>query len=133
VILFSTRGKKLDSAIAQRLLKYDHLILICGRYEGVDERVAERIADEEISLGDFVLNGGELAAMVLIETVSRYIPGFLGKIESLEEMNGSFPSYTRPAEFLPKKTGKKWKVPAVLLSGDHKKIEEWRQKWKKQT
>ena len=124
-ILFSTRGKKLDAAMAQRLAKYNDLILICGRYEGVDERVAEHIADEEISIGDYVLSGGELPALVLTEAVSRFIPGFLGKGESLEEINGSFPTYTRPEIFAPKK-GKKWPVPKVLLSGDHKKISEWR-------
>jgi tRNA (guanine37-N1)-methyltransferase len=124
-ILFSTRGEKLDAAMAQRLAKYDDLILICGRYEGVDERVAEHIADEEISLGDFVLSGGELPAIMLTEAVSRFIPGFLGKEESLEEINGSFPTYTRPEIFKPKK-GKPWKVPGVLLSGDHKKVNEWR-------
>ena len=126
-ILFSTRGKKLDAGVAKRLSKYDRLILICGRYEGVDERVAEHIADEEISIGDYVLSGGELAALVLMEAVSRQIPGFLGKEESLEEINGSFPTYTRPEIFVPQK-GKKWGVPKVLLSGDHKKIGEWRGK-----
>jgi tRNA (guanine37-N1)-methyltransferase len=125
VILFSTRGKHLDAAAARRLAKYDDLILICGRYEGVDERVAEHIADEEISIGDFVLSGGEIPALVLMETVSRQLPGFLGKEESLEEVNGSFPTYTRPEIFAPAK-GKKWTVPPVLLSGDHKKIAEWR-------
>jgi tRNA (guanine37-N1)-methyltransferase len=124
-ILFSTRGKKLDAATAKRLSKYGRLILICGRYEGVDERVAEHVADEEISIGDYVLSGGELAALVLMEAVSRQIPGFLGKEESLEEVNGSFPTYTRPEVFSPQK-GKKWNVPKVLLSGDHKKVEEWR-------
>jgi len=144
VILFSTRGKKLDASIARRLAKYDQLILICGRYEGVDERVAQHIADEEISVGDFVLSGGELPAMMLIEAVSRFIPGVLGKRESLEEIKGSYPVYTRPSIFFPKKDGRarpevfvlatskrrqatrKWKVPKVLLSGNHKKINEWR-------
>jgi tRNA (guanine37-N1)-methyltransferase len=125
VILFSTRGKRLDAAVARRLAKYDDLILICGRYEGVDERVAEYIADEEISIGDYVLSGGEIPALALMETVGRQIPGFLGKEESLEEINGSFPTYTRPEVFIPAK-GKKWSVPPVLLSGDHKKIAEWR-------
>jgi tRNA (guanine37-N1)-methyltransferase len=124
-ILFSTRGKKLDAKTARRLSKYDDLILICGRYEGVDERVAEHIADEEISIGDYVLSGGELPALVLMESVSRFLPGFLGKEESLEETNGSFPTYTRPEMFYPKK-GKGWTVPKVLLSGDHNKIAEWR-------
>jgi tRNA (guanine37-N1)-methyltransferase len=125
VILFSTRGKHLDAAVARRLVKYDDLILICGRYEGVDERVAEHIADEEISIGDYVLSGGEIPALVLMETVSRQLPGFLGKEGSLEEINGSFPTYTRPEIFVPAK-GKKWRVPPVLLSGDHKKIAGWR-------
>ncbi len=126
-ILFSTRGKKLDAKIAKRLASCDSLILICGRYEGVDERVAKYIADEEISIGDYILSGGELPALVLMESVSRFIPGFLGKRESLEEINGSFPTYTRPEVFAPKK-GKKWAVPKILLSGDHKKIEAWRRK-----
>ena len=134
VILFSTRGKKFEAKTARRLAKYDRLILICGRYEGVDERVASHIADEEISIGDFVLSGGELAAMLVVDAVSRFIPGVLGKRESLEEIKGSYPVYTRPEEFRPA-TGKKrkatrmrktWKVPPVLLSGNHKKIDEWR-------
>jgi tRNA (guanine37-N1)-methyltransferase len=124
-ILFSTRGRKLDAAVARRFAKYDDLILICGRYEGVDERVADHIADEEISIGDFVLSGGELPALVLMESVSRFIPGFLGKEESLEEVNGSFKTFTRPEVFEPVK-GKRWRVPKILLSGDHKKIAEWR-------
>ena len=131
-ILFSTRGKKLDSKAAKRLAKYDQLILICGRYEGVDERVTEHIADEEISIGDYVLSGGELPALVLTEAVSRHIPGVLGKRESLEEIKGSYPTYTRPEKFKAKtKSGKikTWSVPEVLLSGDHKKIEEWRKRW----
>ena len=126
VVLFSTRGKKLDAAAARRLAKYDDLVLICGRYEGVDERVAERIADEEVSIGDYVLSGGELPALVLMESVSRFVPGVLGKEESLEEVNGSFPTYTRPEVFAAGK--KKWRVPKILLSGDHKKIADWRSK-----
>lgn len=126
VILFSTRGKKLDAGVARRLSKYKRLILICGRYEGVDERVAENLVDEEVSIGDFVLSGGELPALVLSESVARFLPGFLGKYESLEEINGSFPSYTRPEEI---KFGKKTlKVPKVLLSGNHKDIEAWRRR-----
>lgn len=120
VILFSTRGRKLDSKTAKRLSKYDQLILICGRYEGVDERVAKYIADEEISVGDYVLSGGELPAMVLVDSVSRQLPGVLGKLESLEEIKGSYPVYTRPEVF------KNWKVPKDLLSGHHKKIAKWR-------
>ncbi len=125
VILFSTRGKKLDAKMAKRLSRTEHLILICGRYEGVDERIAQYVADEEVSIGDYVLSGGELPALVLVEAVSRHIPGFLGKEESLEETNGSFPTYTRPEVFSPAKA-KSWAVPKVLLSGNHKKIKEWR-------
>lgn len=125
IILFSTRGKKLNASIAKRLAGYDQLVLICGRYEGVDERVAENLADEEISIGDYVLSGGELPAMVLVEAVSRFVPGFLGKYESLEEVKGSYAVYTKPEVFKPTK-GKGWKVPKVLLSGNHKKIAEWR-------
>lgn len=122
VILFSTRGKKLDNKIAKRLSKCDNLILICGRYEGVDERISDYIADEEISIGDYILSGGELPAMVLTEAVARFVLGVLGKEGSLEEIKGSYPVYTRPDVF------KDWRVPKVLLSGDHKKIEEWRKK-----
>lgn len=125
VILFSTRGKKFDQASARRLAKYKNLVLICGRYEGVDERVAKYVTDEEISVGDYVLSGGELPAMIVIEAVSRHIKGVLGKQESLEEIKGSYPVYTRPEVFVTKE-GKKWSVPSVLLSGHHKKIEEWR-------
>lgn len=128
VILFSTRGKKLNAQIAKRLSEYNQLILICGRYEGVDERVATYIADEEISIGDYILSGGELPAMVLVESVSRFLPGFLGKKESLEEIKGSYPTYTRPEVFWPAGSKKGWRVPKVLLSGNHKKIEEWRKK-----
>ncbi|MGB9608828.1 MAG: tRNA (guanosine(37)-N1)-methyltransferase TrmD [Minisyncoccia bacterium] len=128
VILFSTRGKELNFKILKRLLKYDQLILICGRYEGVDERVAKYVADEEISIGPYVLSGGELPAMVLIETLSRLIPGFLGKYESLEYKKGFYPVYSRPAVFFPEKNVK-WKVPEVLLSGDHNKIKKWREKY----
>lgn len=128
VVLFSTRGKRIDAVMARRLAKYEDLILICGRYEGVDERVAAHVADEEVSIGDFVLSGGEIPALALMETVSRQLPGFLGKEESLEEVNGSFPTYTRPEVFAAAK-GKKWKVPEVLLSGDHKKIAEWRKRF----
>lgn len=128
VILFSLRGKTLDAETAKRLSRYDELVLICGRYEGVDERIASHIADEEISIGDFVLSGGELPALILMETVARFIPGFLGKQESLEDVKGSYPTYTRPEVFMPKRRGKGWAVPQVLLSGDHKKIEEWRRR-----
>jgi tRNA (guanine37-N1)-methyltransferase len=126
-ILFSTRGKKFDAKTAKRLSKYDQLILICGRYEGVDERVAKYVADEEISMGNYVLSGGELPAMVLVEAVSRFVPGFLGKHESLEEIKGSYPVYTRPEVVEPVKN-ERWAVPKILLSGNHKKIGEWRRR-----
>lgn len=126
VVLFSTRGKKLDQKTAKRLSKYDELVLICGRYEGVDERVATHIADEEISIGDYILSGGELPALVTIDTVARQIKGVLGKLESLEEVQGSYPVYTRPP--VVKIGKKKIPVPKVLLSGNHKAITEWRGK-----
>lgn len=126
VILFSARGKQFDAKMAKRLSRYDQLILICGRYEGVDERVAHYVADEEISIGPYVLTGGELAALVLIDAVARHIPGVLGKVESVEEKRYGIgtPAYTRPEVFQWQE--KRYRVPKVLLSGDHKKIEEWR-------
>lgn len=129
VILFSLRGKKFNQTEAHRLSKYDQLIFICGRYEGVDERVAKAVADEEISMGDFVLAGGELPAAIVIEAVSRLVPGVLGKLESLEENKGSYPVYTKPEMLKMKVKGGKMKalkVPEVLMSGNHKKIDEWR-------
>ena len=131
VILFTPRGKKFNQQMAQKYSKLDQIIFICGRYEGVDERVAQKIADEEISIGDYDLMGGELPAMVVIETISRLVPGVLGKPQLLKERiskSGGFleyAQYTRPEIFEPEK-GKKWKVPKVLLSGDHKKIDEWK-------
>jgi len=128
VILFTPRGKKFDQKMAFKLSKSKHLIFICGRYEGVDERVAQHLVDEEISIGDYDLMGGELPAMVAIETISRLIPGVLGKPQLLKERitkNKGFTEYqqyTRPEAF------RGWKVPEVLLSGDHKKIEEWHRK-----
>ncbi len=126
IILFSTRGKRFDAKTARRLAKYDQIILICGRYEGVDERVAAHIADEEISIGEFVLSGGELPALVLAESVSRFLPGFLGTHASLEEIKGSYPVYTRPASFPPGKRTRAWNVPHTLLSGNHRAVEAWR-------
>src|SRR3989344_3848316 len=121
VILFSPRGKKLDQKMVKRLSKSGRLILICGRYEGVDERVAEHLADEVISIGDFVLSGGEVPTMVLIEAISRMIPGVIGKEESAQKIDHA--QYTRPEVF--EVGNKKWRVPKILLSGDHKKIAEW--------
>lgn len=125
VILLSPRGKVLDHDGGARLAERDHLILICGRYEGVDERVAEHLVDEEISIGDYVLAGGELGALVLIEVVTRFVPGVLGNPGSLDVESHSsglleHPQYTRPADF------RGWKVPDVLLSGHHADVERWR-------
>ena len=131
VILFTPRGEKFNQQLAYKLSKLDQIVFICGRYEGVDERVAEKIADMEISIGDYDLMGGELPAMISIEAISRLVPGVLGKLQLLKERiskTGGFleyAQYTRPEIFEPHK-GKKWKVPAVLLSGDHKKIDEWK-------
>ena len=140
IILFSAKGKPFTQADARRLAGYDQLIMICGRYEGVDERVAEHIADEELSVGNFVLTGGEIPAMIVVDAVARLLPGVLGKKESLREESFSeietdklktdelkscyleYPQYTRPEKF------KDWKVPEVLLGGNHKEIEEWRRK-----
>ncbi len=127
VILLCPQGSKLTQKIAKNISKEKHIILICGRYEGVDERVRQKLVDEEISIGDYVLTGGELAAMVLIDSVVRLIPGVLGDKNSLnfESFEGNlleYPHYTRPANF------RNLGVPEVLLSGDHKKIEAWRQK-----
>ena len=136
VIIFSPRGKKFNQRIANNLSKSSQLLMICGRYEGVDERVSKKIADIELSIGDYVLMGGEIPAMAVVETVSRLIPGVIGKEDFLKERkskNGGFieySQYTRPEVFSPEK-GVNWKVPKALLSGNHKKIEEWRKKRRK--
>jgi tRNA (guanine37-N1)-methyltransferase len=133
VILLSAKGRAFTHKDAVRLSKYGRLVLLCGRYEGVDERVAEHLADEEISIGGYVLTGGELPAMVVVDAVSRQVPGVLGKSESLkqeshtEEGVTEYPQYTRPEIFSPKK-GLNWPVPKVLLSGNHAKIAAWRAK-----
>ena len=125
-VLLSPQGIRFDQRIAQRYARAgERLILICGRYEGVDERVREHLADEELSVGDFVLTGGEIAAMIVVDAVSRLIPGTLGSEASAsrESFTGDFfdhPVYTRPAEF------RGMKVPEVLLSGHHADIERWR-------
>ena len=141
IILFTPRGKKFDQKLAYKLSKLDQIIFICGRYEGVDERVAQKIADMEISIGDYDLMGGELPAMVAIETISRLVPGVIGKEQLLKERiskNGGFleyAQYTRPETFKVKTRLRQggygeasWRVPKVLLSGDHKKIDEWKAK-----
>lgn len=135
VVLLSPRGRQFTQQIAQEYAKLETLTLICGRYEGVDQRVADHLCDEELSVGPYVLSGGEVAAMVVVETVARLLPGFLGNPESLKEESFTllhasrstlhtveYPQYTKPEDF------QGWKVPGVLRSGDHKKIEEWR-KW----
>ncbi|OGI93862.1 tRNA (guanosine(37)-N1)-methyltransferase TrmD [Candidatus Nomurabacteria bacterium RIFCSPLOWO2_01_FULL_40_18] len=128
VILFSTSGKKFTTAYAkQSAKKFTDIILISGRYEGIDARVQKILRAEEISIGDYVLTGGELPAMVLIDSISRQIPGVLGKYESLEEERVSTSEvYTRP-EILRYKS-KNYKVPKVLLSGNHAKIDEWKKR-----
>ena len=136
VVLLTPRGKKFNQKIATEWAKLDQLILISGRYEGVDERVAKYIADEKISLGDFVSMSGDLPALIVVETVARLIPGVVGKSAQLigerTTKKGGFieyPQYTRPevAEI----GGKKRRVPKVLLSGHHKEIEKWRKKHSK--
>jgi tRNA (guanine37-N1)-methyltransferase len=133
IVLFTPRGKSFNQKIAYKFSKLDQLILICGRYEGVDERVAKYIADMEISIGPYDLMGGELPAMVVAEAVTRLIPGVLGKPKLLKERISKdkgfieYPQYTRPAVFSPDRR-KKWRVPKVLVSGHHKKITEWREK-----
>ncbi|MSU44804.1 tRNA (guanosine(37)-N1)-methyltransferase TrmD [Candidatus Nomurabacteria bacterium] len=126
IILFSTSGKKFTTTYAkQAVKKYTDIIMISGRYEGIDARVQKILRAEEISIGDYVLTGGELPAMVLIDSISRQIPGVLGKYESLEEERVSTSEvYTRP-EVL-KYKGKNYKVPKVLLSGNHQLIENWK-------
>lgn len=130
IILLSAKGKKLDQKMARGFSKLDQLILISGRYEGVDERVAKYIADQEVSIGDYILTGGELPVMVLLDAVTRLIPGVIAK-ESLKEesfskdKNIEYPHYTRPERI--KINKKERKVPKVLLSGNHKKIKEWRE------
>jgi tRNA (guanine37-N1)-methyltransferase len=137
VILLSPQGRLLTQVVAEELSHSCRLILICGRYEGVDERVAQNLATDEISIGDFVLSGGELAAAVVIEATIRLLPGVLGNEESREQDSFSVqagapaearhglldcPHYTRPAEF------RDWKVPEVLLSGNHEQIRQWRRR-----
>ncbi len=131
IILFSPSGKKFDTAYAKTAAKkYTDIIMISGRYEGIDARVQKILKAEEISIGDYVLTGGELPAMVLIDSISRQVPGILGKYESLEEERvSSSEVYTRP-EVL-KYKGKNYKVPKVLLSGNHKLIDNWKNESKK--
>jgi tRNA (guanine37-N1)-methyltransferase len=128
VVLLSAQGRRFTQACAREYAALDRLVLICGRYEGIDERVAEHLVDDEISVGDFVLSGGELAAAILVDAVGRLLPGVLGNEESSQQESFSGenessldgPQYTRPAEF------RGWKVPDVLLGGNHEEIKRWR-------
>jgi tRNA (guanine37-N1)-methyltransferase len=126
-VYLTPQGKSFNQDLARRLSTQPHLILLCGRYEGVDERARELFIDEEISIGDYVLTGGELAAMVLIDAVSRFIPGVLGSVRSAEDdsfFNSllEYPQYTRPSDF------RGMGIPEVLLSGNHSAISIWRKK-----
>tara|TARA_Y100000310_G_scaffold4321_1_gene5211 strand:- start:211 stop:888 length:678 start_codon:yes stop_codon:yes gene_type:complete len=135
VVLFTPRGKKFNQAMAHDFSKLNQLVFICGRYEGTDERIAKHIADIELSVGDYVVMGGEVPAMAVIETVSRLIPGVIGKPQFLKERLGKgrrkgfleYPQYTRPEVFEPKR-GVRWRTPKVLISGNHKEIEGWKRK-----
>ncbi len=133
VVLLSAQGKPFDQTAAERLASYEEIVLICGRYEGVDERVAENLADEEMSVGSFVLSGGEWAAGMVVDATARLAPGVLGneassRRESFQPNEAGragvldYPHYTRPAEF------RSWAAPDVLLSGDHEKIRRWRRR-----
>ncbi|MBI5369817.1 tRNA (guanosine(37)-N1)-methyltransferase TrmD [Candidatus Uhrbacteria bacterium] len=126
VILTAASGKLFTQKDARRLAKYDQVIFICGRYEGIDHRVEEHVANESLSIGPYVLTGGELPALVMLDAIARMVPGVLGSKESLQSESHDaegvleYPQYTKPEVY------KKWKVPEVLLSGDHKKIKAWR-------
>ena len=131
VVFLSPQGEKLDDALVRELATHERLVLVCGRYEGVDERFVEHCVDREISIGDYILTGGELPAMVLIDAVARHIPGALGDETSPEEESFAdglleHPQYTRPAEY------KGWQVPEILLSGHHANIEKWKQQQREQ-
>ena len=125
IILLTPQGRVFTQRVAEELSRYERIVLLCGRYEGVDERIREHLVTHEISIGDYVLTGGELPALILIDTVSRLIPGVLGDPTGAEDDSHSmglleYPHYTKPSEF------RGWRVPDVLLSGDHAKIEKWR-------
>jgi len=125
VILLTPQGRVFTQRVAEELSRHEKIALVCGRYEGVDERIREHLVTDEISVGDYVLTGGELPALLIIDAVSRLIPGVLGDPTGAEDDSHSmglleYPHYTRPPEF------RGWKVPEVLLSGDHGRIEKWR-------
>lgn len=131
IFLFSAKGVRYNQKKAQELSGLKRIVLICGRYEGVDERVAKYLVDEEISIGEFVLTGGEIPAMAVVDSVSRLLKGVLGnETSAIEESFSSegyleYPHYTKPESFSPKR-GVQWEVPEVLLSGHHQKISDWR-------
>jgi tRNA (guanine37-N1)-methyltransferase len=125
VVLMTPQGRRFDQAMAGELAREDHIIIVCGRYEGVDERIREHLVTDEISIGDYVLMGGEIASLVVLEAVARLIPGVLGAEASPESesfVDGllEYPQYTRPADF------RGYKVPDILLSGNHAEIDKWR-------
>ena len=127
VVLMTPQGKRLDQPAAKKMSGYKHIIIVCGHYEGIDERFRKKLVTDEISLGDFVLTGGEIPAMALVDSVARLVPGVVGDKGSLEHESFEsglleYPQYTRPADF------RGLKVPDVLLSGDHNKIDVWRRK-----
>jgi len=127
VVLLTPQGERFAQPVAAELASFSQIILICGHYEGVDERVRQYLVDREISIGDYVLTGGELSAMVVVDAVSRLIPGVLGNSESTTSESFTmglleYPQYTRPADY------KGWKVPDVLVSGNHREIDLWRKK-----
>lgn len=127
VIILSPRGKQFTQTLARTFARYETIVLIAGHYEGIDARVKKILRAEEVSVGPYTLTGGELPALIIMDAVARYIPGVLGKGESLEERRiTSGEVYTRPEEILHK--GKKYRVPKVLISGNHKKIDEYRSK-----
>ena len=124
-IYLSPKGRVLNQSVVKSLTNFDHLILLCGHYEGVDQRIIDLIIDEEVSIGDYVLTGGELPAMVVVDSVARYLPNVLGNSESVVDESFSdgmleYPQYTRPVDFMG------LKVPEVLISGHHANVEKWR-------
>ena len=125
IILLTPQGRTFDQRVAKELSDHERIALLCGRYEGVDERIREHLVTDEISIGDYVLTGGELPALIIIDAISRLIPGVLGDPTGAEDDSHAmglleYPHYTKPSEF------RDWKVPEILLSGDHAKIEKWR-------
>jgi tRNA (guanine37-N1)-methyltransferase len=125
IILLTPQGRVFDQHIAEDLSGHERIALLCGRYEGVDERIREHLVTDEISIGDYVLTGGELPAMMIIDAISRLLPGVLGDPTGAEDDSHSmglleYPHYTKPSEY------RGWKVPDILLSGDHRKIDLWR-------